>query len=276
MNDMNRLNQGNRKLFYAVPALLLGGALVAGGLLWAANPHAASGGDKAAPSAPSPELKQAPPRAGLKTQSFAPIVKKVAPSVVRVSVVTKVRLTAGEDGSPGWGLPNLPNDPFFRRFFGDEFQGGSRRQPLRMPPQRGVGSGVIVSKDGYILTNNHVVDNADEVKVALQDGREFTAKVVGKIPKRDVAVLKVKPKTCPRSELADSDQVEVGDLVLAIGNPFGIGQTVTMGIVSATAAATWVWITRTSSRPTPPSIRATPVARWWTSKGGWSASTPPS
>ena len=90
------------------------------------------------------------------------------------------------------------------------------------------------SDDGYILTNNHVVDGADEVKVALQDGREFTAKVIGRDPKTDVAVIKIDAKDLPAVPMADSDKVEVGDVVLAVGNPFGIGQTVTTGIVSAT------------------------------------------
>ncbi len=92
---------------------------------------------------------------------------------------------------------------------------------------------MIVTKDGYILTNNHVVDDADEVKVTLQDGREFTAKVIGKDPKSDVAVVKIDANDLPAITFADSDKCEVGDVVLAIGNPFGIGQTVTMGIVSA-------------------------------------------
>jgi serine protease Do len=103
-----------------------------------------------------------------------------------------------------------------------------------MPKQHGLGSGVIVTKDGYLLTNNHVVENADEVKVALGDGREFTAKVVGKDPKSDIAVLKIDAKDLPAIDLADSDKLEVGDVVLAIGNPFGVGQTVTSGIISAT------------------------------------------
>jgi serine protease Do len=103
-----------------------------------------------------------------------------------------------------------------------------------MPRQHGIGSGVIVTKDGYILTNNHVVENADEVRVGLQDGREFTAKVVGRDPKSEVAVIKIDANDLPTIPLADSDNVEVGDVVLAVGNPFGIGQTVTTGIVSAT------------------------------------------
>ena len=105
----------------------------------------------------------------------------------------------------------------------------------QLGPQRehGLGSGVIVTKDGYILTNNHVVDNAKEVKVTLQDGREFTAKVVGRDAKSDIAVVKIEAKDLPVVPMADSDKVQVGDIVLAIGNPFGVGQTVTEGIVSA-------------------------------------------
>lgn len=102
-----------------------------------------------------------------------------------------------------------------------------------MPRQHGLGSGVIITKDGYILSNNHVIEGADDVRVGLTDGREFSAKVVGRDPKTDIAVLKVEADDLPFIALADSDQLEIGDLVLAIGNPFGIGQTVTMGMVSA-------------------------------------------
>ena len=135
------------------------------------------------------------------------------------------------------------------------------------PPEHGVGSGVIVTKDGYILTNNHVVDGANEVKVTLNDGRELKAKVVGKDPESDLAVVKIDAKDLPAIAFADSSQSEVGDVVLAIGNPFGIGQSVTMGIVSATGRASMgMRLSRTSSRPTRPSIRAIPAARWWMRK----------
>jgi serine protease Do len=129
-------------------------------------------------------------------------------------------------------------DDLFRRFFGDQFGGRQHGQiNPRLPRQQGIGSGVIVTRDGYLLTNNHVVDGADEVKVTLQDGREFTAKVIGRDPKSDVAVIKIDAKDLPAVPMADSDKVEVGDVVLAVGNPFGIGQTVTKGIVSATGRA---------------------------------------
>jgi serine protease Do len=163
--------------------------------------------------------------------SFAPVVKKVTPSVVKVMTTSKVKQMSAPD------MPGFDN-PFFRRFFGDESGLPNRQFRFNIPPQKGVGSGVIVSKDGYILTNNHVVDNADEVKISLQDGREFTAKVIGKDPKSDLAVVKVDAQDLPAVTLADSDKIEVGDVVLAIGNPFGIGQTVTTGIISAMGRAT--------------------------------------
>ncbi|MBM3833628.1 MAG: DegQ family serine endoprotease [Verrucomicrobia bacterium] len=167
-------------------------------------------------------------RDGRFATSFAPVVKKVAPSVVKVFTTTKAKQT-------GFSQVNPFDDPFFRRFFGDDFGGERSQRGLRIPKQHGLGSGVIVTQDGYILTNNHVVENADEVKVAATDGREFTAKVVGKDPKTDIAVLKIDAKDLPYLQVTDSDKIEVGDLVLAVGNPFGIGQTVTMGMVSATS-----------------------------------------
>jgi serine protease Do len=133
-------------------------------------------------------------------------------------------------------LPDeFADNPFLRRFFGDDFGGRPQlRRNMPQPKQHGLGSGVVVTKDGYLLTNNHVVDGADEVKVALNDGREFTAKVVGKDPKSDIAVLKIDASDLPAIEMADSENIEVGDVVLAVGNPFGVGQTVTSGIISAT------------------------------------------
>jgi serine protease Do len=157
--------------------------------------------------------------------SFSPVVKKVAPGVVKVSTVTKVR-NASLSGNPG-------AEDMFRHFFDGQSDDQMPKRSLRTPRQEGLGSGVIVTKDGYILTNNHVVDGADDVKVTLPDGREFAAKVIGCDPKTDVAVIKIEAKDLPTVSMADSDQVEIGDVVLAIGNPFGIGQTVTTGIVSA-------------------------------------------
>jgi serine protease Do len=155
--------------------------------------------------------------------SFAPIVKKVAPSVVKVFVTMK--------GSANQ-LSSSELD-FFRRFFGPDGVNPLNPDRSQAPAEHGLGSGVIVSPDGYILTNNHVVNNATEIQVELSDGRQFTAKVVGADPKTDVALIRIKADNLPSLTLADSDKIEVGDVVLAIGNPFGIGQTVTKGIVSA-------------------------------------------
>ena len=165
--------------------------------------------------------------------SFAPIVKRVIPSVVKIVVSEDAKEQAGA----GTGSPF--DDPMFRWFFGpmnpDSPHSGGRMMP--QPRREGLGSGVIVSPDGYILTNNHVVADADKVEVTLKDGRELTAKVVGTDPKTDIAVIKVDATDLPAITFAKSDQVEVGDRVLAIGNPFGFGQTVTTGIVSAKGRA---------------------------------------
>ena len=152
--------------------------------------------------------------------SFAPVVKKVAPSVVNIYSTHILHLRPYRN-------------PFFRQFFGDQFGPNDNREIIRR--QQSLGSGVIISPDGYILTANHVVDGADEIKVAVgdSDSRKFTAKVVGTDPPTDVAVLKIDAKDLPAITLGDSEQMEVGDVVLAIGNPFGVGQTVTRGIVSA-------------------------------------------
>jgi serine protease Do len=156
--------------------------------------------------------------------SFAPVVKKVMPSIVNVFSSKKVKTDPNN-------LEPFFNDPFFRRFFDDQ---SGRPSIPRERKEQSLGSGVVVSPDGYILTNNHVVDDATEVKVSLGDKREFTARVVGKDSKTDLAVLKIDQTGLPAVTFADSKKVEVGDIVLALGNPFGVGQTVTMGIVSAT------------------------------------------
>jgi serine protease Do len=157
--------------------------------------------------------------------SFAPVVKKAAPSVVNIYSTHVVHYHA---------LPLL-NDPFFRQFFGD----GDDQSSRHTRREEVLGSGVIISSDGYILTANHVVSGADEVKIAITGNKEeYTAKIIGTDPDTDVAVLKIKADNLPAITLGNSDQLEVGDIVLAIGNPFDISQpgqtpTVTMGIVSA-------------------------------------------
>ncbi|MDE0809326.1 MAG: Do family serine endopeptidase [Alphaproteobacteria bacterium] len=155
--------------------------------------------------------------------SFAPLVRQTGPAVVNIfakSEVTERRV------SP------LFNDPFFRQFFGEIFQGQPRRRS-----QKALGSGVILAPDGLIVTNHHVIANATQVKVVLSDRREFDAEVLLKDDRTDLAVLRIDTgdEKLPFVEMRDSDSVEVGDLVLAIGNPFGVGQTVTSGIVSALA-----------------------------------------
>ena len=154
--------------------------------------------------------------------SFAPIVKKVAPAVVNVYSRRTV-----ETRSP------FMNDPFFRRFFGNQSPFGLPRERV----QQSLGSGVILGADGLIVTNHHVIEGAQQITVVLSDRREFEAKVVLSDEHADLAVLKIDTHGAklPTLELGDSDQLEVGDLVLAIGDPFGVGQTVTSGIVSALA-----------------------------------------
>ncbi|EFL90071.1 HtrA family protein [Ahrensia sp. R2A130] len=155
------------------------------------------------------------------TYSYAPLVKQIAPAVVNVYAAREVP----QRRSPFAG------DPFFERFFGREFSGKPQRRQ-----SQSLGSGVIVSADGLVITNNHVIENADEVKIALADGREYEAEIKLIDKKSDLAVLQFKPEgELPVVKLGDSESLEVGDLVLAIGNPFGVGQTVTSGIVSALA-----------------------------------------
>lgn len=153
--------------------------------------------------------------------SFGPVVKKVAPSVVNIYTAKTVRENSRV----------TLDDSLLRQFFG--LPGGYQNVP-RERREQSLGSGVIVSEDGYILTNNHVVDSADEIRVALSDDKTiYDAKIVGTDPQTDVAVIKVDAKNLPSISVTDSDRLEVGDVVLAIGNPFGVGQAVTMGIVSA-------------------------------------------
>ena len=159
------------------------------------------------------------------SQAFRDIAKEVGPAVVYISTEQTIKGTNGGSNSPEQ----------FREFFGDEFM---RRFFGEIPQEReykqnGLGSGFITSQDGYILTNNHVVANADKIKVTLSDKRDFTAEVVGTDPKTDVAVIKIKADNLPVAPLGDSNTLEVGDWVVAIGTPFGLSQTMTAGIISA-------------------------------------------
>ncbi len=162
-------------------------------------------------------------------QSFADLVQKVKPAVVNISTTTTVKIPGnpfrqffGRDEGGG------PFGDFFHRYFGEI--------PDQALKQQSLGSGFIIDKDGYIITNNHVVDGADEIKVKLADGREYKAKVIGRDQKTDLALIKISSifKDLPAISLGDSDKIRVGDWVLAIGNPFGLEETVTQGIISAT------------------------------------------
>jgi serine protease Do len=128
------------------------------------------------------------------------------------------------------------DDPFFRRFFGDQFQHPNPNTPKEHKEQS-LGSGVIVSEDGYIVTNNHVIEKAQEIKVLLLNKKDYTAKLIGADPKTDIAVIKIEAKGLPAVSWGDSNKLKVGEIVFAIGNPFGLNQTVTMGVISAVGRA---------------------------------------
>lgn len=182
---------------------------------------AAIGFDAASSSA---QVARETPRSQAQMQlSFAPLVRETGPAVVNIFAKTEVMERR---------VSPLFDDPFFRQFFGEMFQGQPRRRS-----QQALGSGVILDPDGLIVTNHHVIANATQVKVVLSDRREFDAEVLLKDERTDLAVLRIDAgaEHLPFVEMRDSDSVEVGDLVLAIGNPFGVGQTVTSGIISALA-----------------------------------------
>lgn len=213
-----------RRLARFLLSYILLGAIVAAIILWLFPDWHGTG----LPSrvvevreAPSGRLTDAvgAPRAG--PASYADAVELAAPAVV--NIFTSKRIS--REDHP------LYDDPMFRHFFGED-DNGNRRRPE--PTETNLGSGVIVSDGGFILTNNHVIDGADEIQVALADGRSTDAEVVGTDPETDLAVLRIRMNELPVITLGRSEEARVGDVVLAIGNPFGVGQTVTQGIVSAT------------------------------------------
>jgi serine protease Do len=161
--------------------------------------------------------------------SFADLAEKLKPSVVNISTSKTIRTGRGGSRSPFGGSPfdrYFWGDDFFNKFFGD--------MPKKEFKQRSLGSGIIISADGYIFTNNHVVEQADKILVKLSTGKEYEAKIIGKDSKTDLALIKIKPgESLPVANIGDSDSLRVGDWVMAIGNPFGLEQTVTAGIVSA-------------------------------------------
>lgn len=200
-----------------VTALALGGIVALGLRNWSGSPVFAQ-------RVPAVAVARdvAPIRLGEFSNGFSSVIKPALPAVVNIHSSKVVKQKAG----------SMPfNDPFFRQFFGDQF--GQQFQP-HAEREQSLGSGVIVTSDGTILTNNHVIDGATDVKVDLSDKREFPAKVIGTDPKTDIAVLKINATGLPTLTLGDSSKLDVGDVIFAIGDPFGIGETATMGIVSAT------------------------------------------
>lgn len=203
----------NRCRWSLVVAIILAGAAGAGIAIRAAENRA-----------PQLKLDDSPLQRDARSgSSYSSVVKKVAPGVVNIYTTRKVKVDRRS-------FPGFPSFPFFDN---PEEEYGRTPRP-RTQREQSLGSGVIISKDGFILSNNHVIDGADEIRVVLsKEKKEFIAKVIGKDPKTDLAVLKVESDNLPYATLGDSDKLEVGDVVLAIGNPFGLGQTVTSGIISA-------------------------------------------
>jgi serine protease Do len=189
-----------------------------------------------ATASPSDQAIAAPPPSSGPSDAIPPngalvaVAKKARSSVVNISLLRRSRHEGEPFSSPFF------DDPLFRRFFGEEFERRFKNPP-REHREQGLGSGVIVSSGDYIVTNNHVVEQADEVNVLLADKRSFKATVIGTDPKTDVAILKIEAAGLPALPWGDSTRLEVGELVLAVGNPFGLGQTVTMGIISAVGRA---------------------------------------
>ena len=185
-------------------------------------------------SVPMASMADLPPlvaqASNLSVPSLAPMLERVLPSVVSISVEGKQE-TSGRNAFED----QIPEE--FRRFFGDDLFGGRQSAPRQF---KGMGSGVIINAEkGYVITNNHVIDSADKITVQLNDGREFKGKVIGKDEQSDVALVQIEePKNLTAIKIADSDKLRVGDFTVAIGNPFGLGQTVTSGIVSALGRST--------------------------------------
>ncbi|HKM71633.1 MAG TPA: DegQ family serine endoprotease [Stellaceae bacterium] len=216
----------------------LGATLALSPFVWAENPPISDNPSQAAPAVPQTMTS---PVALIQQQSFAPLVKKVSPAVVNISVSQKADADAMVDEpelTPSPGFPNSPFDEFLRRFFEQQSPGGERRLFPQNPGNQGrriaLGSGFIIDPSGYVVTNSHVVGDAGKVEVTLQDNSKYSGKIVGRDPKTDIAVLKIKAdKPLPYVTFGDSSAAQVGDWVMAVGNPFGLGGTVTTGIISA-------------------------------------------
>jgi serine protease Do len=185
-------------------------------------------GPAAAAQAPAPAVAQARGALSAMSQDFEAAAAKVSPSVVSIFAEQVVQAN-NKQGMPDDPFRDFFGDQFFRRFFGDPSQGGGGQRRT----VRGLGSGVIVGRDGLILTNNHVVDKADKLSVVIGDKKSYPAKVIGTDPQTDVAVIRIDAKDLPVADFGDSDDVKVGEWVLAVGNPFQLMHTVTAGIISA-------------------------------------------
>lgn len=218
---MARFIQIRRPAAFTIGVLILivGGVLGVAAGSWSG--HTVLGSSRQVPIYISQTARSANDPAS-NAMGFAPVFKPALPAVVSITSSRVVK------------VPQSPvfSDPFFQRFFGGQMP----RQPQEQR-ERGLGSGVIISPDGYILTNNHVVEKSNDIKVMMQDKREFNGKVIGTDPKTDIAVVKIDATGLPTIPLGDSSKLQVGDYAFAIGNPFGVGETATMGIISATGRA---------------------------------------
>jgi len=201
-----------------VAALVCGGVLAIGLRNWSDNPVFG-----AAPLNITLARNEAPVSLGQFANGFSSVLKPVLPAVVNIHSSKVVK------PHPDGMMPFF-NDPFFQQFFGNQFG----QQQMRPEREQSLGSGVIITSDGTILTNNHVIDGATDIEVQLSDKREFKAKLVGTDPRTDVAVLKIDATGLPTLAIGDSSKLQVGDVVFAVGDPFAVGETATMGIVSAT------------------------------------------
>jgi serine protease Do len=206
------MNRIARYPMWVIAFVMLTIGSIAGGAFVGSSAMLAGHAPEAAVAAASPVREPA-----TMPTTFAPVVKSVLPAVVNISSTKVIRTSASRDD----------DNPFSQLFPGF-------RMPDRPQREEGEGSGVIISPDGYIVTNNHVVDGATQVTVSMADKRELKARVIGTDAKADVALIKVDATNLPSAHLGSSSSVEVGDIALAMGNPFGLGQTVTMGIISAT------------------------------------------
>jgi serine protease Do len=219
MNAMVQLRR-SAIIFSLAIVFLVGGML--GLFAWALTGHAAFGHEKLVPVFVSRSAADGASHDAA-AMGFAQVLKPVLPAVVSIASSRIVKVPQNH---------SFFNDPFFQQFFGGQFPRAPRQER-----EQGLGSGVVISADGYILTNNHVIDKATEIKVILPDKRQFPGKVVGADPKTDVAVVKIAATGLTTVVLGDSSKLQVGDYAFAIGNPFGVGETATMGIISATGRA---------------------------------------